>query len=636
MSQAFFEDPYELSASELTAPSDFDERLRPLLRLYEIGKQRTQDGMLPYHAPVTRNSIGIVIDSNGRAIRMATPSELPQFVPMSGRSSDVLPHLGADDLGKLLASSYRPAWLKELAQIDDDAANALAVFIGSLPVYDKLDSAQKRKKEKPDPDLVAATVKALSLIGLTVEENVFSTELFPTVIVFDASGSAMSDLPLWSKRHIDNQRSILASPNNGLCSLTGMIGPLARLTGSIQGVSVLTGKGKSAVISVNQKTFAGLYRDGLRDAALSVSAAELMTVGLDTLLSESSVSMRIGSRSAMKRKASFVQGIGKAKKTIAVSILLIEESHGDNAGQNLLTALARTIREEVVPERTGDDGSKIGRSYRGPDLDRLEFVSDTTVLLAIFSGSSAGVSFDAWDEMTGVTAAQRITAWSKAQRAATGEKFGFDIHSLSELFAIGGGGSFLRSITHGESIPGWVARSAIDQQLKYLSTGKFSDGKSQKNPLLESAKYLSTLGLFLLGTDLSKQEHIMTLLRDTPAFRLGAWLGAIQTAWEKGVGEGKQDRGPVSGIRSLASKPGARWAELTFRYEESIGPKAKPWDGVAVSKAAQAFLELESPFPDTLSTVEQATFVLGYQSRWEKNPANQTTPANTDNEEVST
>ncbi len=625
MSEVFYDDPYGLTGTDRIPPADFDERLRPLVLLYEIGKAQAERGVLPHHTALGGNSIGVLIDARGRIAREARSDELPLVVPASKRAGlKMVPHIGADDLGTLLSTKYRPEWLKKLDGFGDADSAALAMFISSLPLYDKLTKAQKDSGDKPNPEVFGPVQEALGKLGLRIEAKVFSTEVFPKIVALDASGRAMCEQEEWRVRHIADQSSTLASERIGRCSITGRIGPLARLTGSVQGpfVSAIASSpgGKSAVVSVNRQTFEGLYNDGLRDASISVEVAELISVGLETMLSESAVSMKVGPRSMSKLRATFSQGDGRNKKTLTVSMLAIVERHGTNTAENLLTALARTIRAPFVDARIGDDGSKIKGFYNHPDLDRLELLSEATVLFAVFGGSTAGVSFDAWHELSGVQAGERIIAWSKAQRKVSGSSFGFDVHALSSVFAIGGGSAFLRSITHGEKVPAWIARSALDELFKPDSLDRS----------IESAKHLSTLGLFLFGTDHSQQEHIMTSLRDTPAFRLGAWLGAIQTAWEKGVGEGKQDRGPVSGIRSLASKPGARWAELTFRYEESIGPKSPKWAEVAVSKAAAAFLDLEMPFPDTLNTLEQATFVLGYQSRWDKKTTDQDTTIDTD------
>jgi hypothetical protein len=629
MSEAFFEDPYGLCPEDLVAPEDFDERLRPLVLLYEIGKARAETGDLPHHSGIGNKAVGVLLDDAGKVVRMALPNELPLVVPTSTRSgTQVVPHLGADDLATLLSERYRDSWRSDLELLGGVAALSLSAFIASLPVYNKRTKAQKDRNEKPDPVAIEGTVERLTALGLMVDPKQFVDEVFEKIVVLNASGVPMSDLPEWRARHIGNQSSNLASGSIGRCSITGQVGPLARLTGSVQGpvVSAIASSpgGKSAVVSVHRKTFAGLYRDGLRDASLSVVAAELVTVGLKTMLSESSVPLRIGGRLAAKRKATFTEGKGTKTKTTAVGILTISERHGTNAPENLLTALQRTVASTWVPERVADDGSIIQGFYETPDLDRLDLLNEATVLFAAFGGSGAGISFDSWHEISGIEAANRIMAWSKAQQFGSRKTYGFAVRSLSPRFAIGGGFALLRSITHGEPIPAWMARSALDELFKPAGL----DPAATKSYLDE---YLSILGLFLLGTDLNNQENIMTSLRDTPAFRLGAWLGAIQTAWEKGVGEGKQDRGPVSGIRSLASKPGLRWAELTFRYEESIGPKAPRWADISASKAASAFLDLGQPFPETLTTIEQATFVLGYQSRWEKAETNQQTE-HSDNE----
>jgi hypothetical protein len=629
VSEVFFDDPYDLSAAELVPPPGFDERLRPLVMLYEIGQSCADNGVLAHHTPIGSTAIGVILNEDGRVVRMASAGELPKVIPSSTRSRQVLPHLGADDLGKLLASQYRPVWLSELETLGGIAALSLAKFIGSLPIYDKRDSAAKTAKRKPDPDAVNSACRALADLGLVVDAKIFLDEVFPTVVALDETGLVMCAKTEWRNRHISLRGSGSVSKHVGRCSVTGEISPLARLTPNVQGLSALMGgTGRSSVVSVNLKTFEGLYRDGIRDAALSVPAVEMIAIGLGAMLSDSSVVLHVGRHSASKRKVSFTRGKEKKPKHAFVSMLGISERFGTNAPENLLTALERTIRAPWEPDRKADDGTVLKGRFLHPELDRLLLLEEASVVIAVFGGSSGGISFDAWHEMSGVLAGQRVTAWSRAQQLGSGQKYGFDVHGLSIIYALGAGDAFLRSITHGEPIPAWVARSALDEL--------FKPGGLELSP--RTNKFLSTLGLFLLGTTLAEQENRMSSLRDTPAFRLGAWLGAIQTAWEKGVGEGKQDSGPISGIRSLASKPGARWAELTFRYEESIGPKVRTkhkWADVAVSKAAQAFLDLNEPFPDTLTTVDQATFVLGYQSRWERASVDQNT-SETNNSEVTT
>jgi CRISPR-associated protein (Cas_Csd1) len=671
-------DPYLLTETPAVSDESFN---RPLAVLYAIGTNALAAGFKLHHHQFEGNTIKVPLDVNGALgapvvgpVRSGRGNGI--VVPTSGRTANTFPHLGADPLNKFLFADKpgkspaagkeagragrenRAATLSALTEIDGDEANAFRAFLVRL-----FDLATRTKpqavfpaKEGKAPELLDPILLAfIELTGIEVTDTKQKDALANALLlpVSGMSGSPFAGLLSWQSRHIEAVRANLEMSNEiGTCSITGgRVALLSTMPNSVSStLKGLTGRPSgSAVISGNKWIVSGrATKAGIHEARIGLDAGEKIAIGLAEMSVRCELSMLNGGyRSTVH--------YGPVNKNDRPSLVVLLTMSGDDPARRLLVGLRNALTSIWIKDSTDADGNRVKGRYGTvgfPDV-----AAGSRIVAAAMNGSKAGVSLTRWAERDAHEIAERLYSWSAGQDSAS-LSIVWPVDRIARCFAAGAVGTFTRFLLDDEPLPSSLIRFAIGRLAHVFATGELGgteperriEGKLQKLRKTNAQIRRELTGSWLITVALhvhqNQRKDPMTGLRDTPAFRLGAWFAALQQAWEGSVNKNgdKQSAGPARHLSGLLDATAERWIQVETQYQRAVVPLLRG-DSVGlarlVERRATAFLELDADIPAQFDETDQCRFLLGFHSRWEhkktelpetKDPL----AANDDNDDIDT